>query len=1507
MVVQCVDNTNGTTVDGVYICPEQCQGDDAWNYSTKQCEAAPRNEKSLGECDGESCCLGNPISAGTGNKYQTETDIRLISLTFSRTYNSTELELNGAPVSTVMGAHWNHSFERYVVVDALDANKAYITRPDGKIHVFVFSGGQWLADADVFDQLAQLTDPQGTPTGWRYTTTDNATEDYDTAGKLVSITDVRGNVQTLSYDGNSRLDRVNTTPGESLQFGYDTSNRISTVTDHAGRVWGYRYDANNNLEYVDNPDTTTKQYHYEDSRFPNALTGITDERAMPGERYASFGYDSYGRAILSTHAGDAQKVTISYRDATGERTVTNSLSQPSTYSTAVQLGVALVTGVSGPGCSTCDAGNSGFVYDAANNLIGRNDSAGATRFGNYDSRGQFGCKVEGVSLSDATLNIGDCAFDPVASPDARRTDYTYHATLFNKITTIIEPSVFPGNSKTTTYSYDAFGNRISAVIDGYTRAGTAIIRTTSWQYGGDGSLECNAVPLHQLCRVDGPRVDETDITVYRYYPNDSSLPVGTRSRLLEVEDANGVLIRSAIQYTATGKVLSESRPNDLTLDYTYYPGNDRLQTLIESGNGSTRVTQWTYLATGEVETITTGFGTADATTLTFGYDNARRLTRITDGLGNYIEYTLDTEGNHTFEKTYDNTDALKKQLSQTFDIYNRLDTTGQANETTNPNFAPDGTLGTQTDGKGTVTDYGYDTLKRLTHVIQDQGGADPNTADAKTDYDYDVADRLTLVTDPVNGNTTYDYDDLGNLLTQSSPDTGTTSFTYDAAGNLETRLDANGQSFSYSYDALNRLTGLDAPGTDDDITYTYDNCTNGSGRLCSVAYSTDQWPAGNTVRYRYNVFGDITQQQGLLYGYDAQGRVQTLDYPSGSRLTTLYDAAGQASQVDFTVNGQTQTLASNLSYAPFGPITQLTFGNGLLLTQALDDAYRLTAQTVPGVLERSYPSYDGNGNRLSQTDTLATNSVHTYDPLNRLDRSSGPFGSRDYTYDKNGNRTLIDVDTGTSVTPYAYEPNSNRLESLGATDVLLDNNGNTLKQAAWTYSYTHHNRLATATENATLKASFGYNGLGQRFRKTDDTTNDGHHYLYGLNGELQAETDQDGNVLTEYLYLNGQLLAIYAPDDDQDGIPNTEEAEQGTLPVNTDSDGDGLTNLSEWFHHGTDSANTDSDSDGTLDGVEIAGNTDPNSTTDFPGNGDINTDNVTNLGDLVLLYQFVTGNRTPTTEEFTHADMNQDGELTVADILLLQRQLLTAALGINTTVAKANPLPSLRGQTWPAASSVPFLADWFNSLISQAHAVPANSGVLYYVHNDPLGTPQALTDESGIVVWTGQYDPFGKTTINEDPDGDETPVTFNVRLPGQYYDRETGLHYNYFRYYDPATGRYLTSDPIGLYGGPNTYAYVGGNPLKWTDRRGLDAPGCDGIPNFLESNCMLNMCAEHDLCYFENRCRATSWLLPLSECNLKCNLPAVGDAISSGTAALLGIECELKPDETPREGSCKQK
>jgi RHS repeat-associated protein len=108
-----------------------------------------------------------------------------------------------------------------------------------------------------------------------------------------------------------------------------------------------------------------------------------------------------------------------------------------------------------------------------------------------------------------------------------------------------------------------------------------------------------------------------------------------------------------------------------------------------------------------------------------------------------------------------------------------------------------------------------------------------------------------------------------------------------------------------------------------------------------------------------------------------------------------------------------------------------------------------------------------------------------------------------------------------------------------------------------------------------------------------------------------------------------------------------------------------------------------------------------------------------------------------------------------------------------------------------------------------------------YLHTDHLGTPRLATNDSQTVVWTWDSDAFGEGLPDEDPDGDSTSTTVNLRFPGQYFDGESGLHYNYFRTLDPATGRYLESDPIGLLGGLNTYAYVGSNPLSYYDPYGL--------------------------------------------------------------------------------------
>ncbi|MCK4587001.1 MAG: RHS domain-containing protein, partial [Gammaproteobacteria bacterium] len=116
-----------------------------------------------------------------------------------------------------------------------------------------------------------------------------------------------------------------------------------------------------------------------------------------------------------------------------------------------------------------------------------------------------------------------------------------------------------------------------------------------------------------------------------------------------------------------------------------------------------------------------------------------------------------------------------------------------------------------------------------------------------------------------------------------------------------------------------------------------------------------------------------------------------------------------------------------------------------------------------------------------------------------------------------------------------------------------------------------------------------------------------------------------------------------------------------------------------------------------------------------------------------------------------------------------------------------------------------------------------------YFHTDHLSAPRRATNEAGYLVWRWDGEAFGNTAANEDPDGDGVATIINLRFPGQYYDEESGLHYNYFRYYDPSTGRYITSDPIGLDGGLNTYNYVLNNPIKYTDPTGENPVAGAGI------------------------------------------------------------------------------
>lgn len=229
------------------------------------------------------------------------------------------------------------------------------------------------------------------------------------------------------------------------------------------------------------------------------------------------------------------------------------------------------------------------------------------------------------------------------------------------------------------------------------------------------------------------------------------------------------------------------------------------------------------------------------------------------------------------------------------------------------------------------------------------------------------------------------------------------------------KTDARGVVANYTYDALNRVTSVSYPGnTAENTTFIYDATAGGNkgkGRL--TGYSNI---SGNTA-LTYDSYGNITARTDTIgaasyttgFAYDAANRLQSISYPSGRQVIYTRSALGRITQVDTraSLSDPAVTLVSSVTYRPFGPITGLTFANGVTTAIDYDTDYRtarITSNTVPA-WDFSY-SYDAASRITQQADQIGSLSrAYDYDALDRLISDSNPAGQWTYQYDANGNRT----------------------------------------------------------------------------------------------------------------------------------------------------------------------------------------------------------------------------------------------------------------------------------------------------------------------------------------------------------------------------------------------------------------------------------------------------------------------------------------------------------------------
>jgi RHS repeat-associated protein len=463
-----------------------------------------------------------------------------------------------------------------------------------------------------------------------------------------------------------------------------------------------------------------------------------------------------------------------------------------------------------------------------------------------------------------------------------------------------------------------------------------------------------------------------------------------------------------------------------------------------------------------------------------------------DNFGNKISYQYDQEGNRIREETKDPQGVLKKYLDFTYDANGRLkriiNPDGSYTEYTYDSL---GNRTTTKDPKNYITNYSFDPLRRPKDMTQ--------PLSVITQYGHDTQDNQTSVTDPKGNVTQYQYDDFGRRMKTISPDTGTTTYVYDETGNPIQKTDAKGTVVNYAYDALNRVTSIQFSDPSQNIAYTYDSTsvTYGIGRL------TGRTDSSGSYTFYYDAQGNMIKEEKTIsnvlyttqYAYDLENILTSLTYPLGRTVTYALDQVGRITQVSTTLNGNPKTLASGVSYLPYGGITGLTYGNGLSLSQGYDNQYRTSSIAIGSIMNRSY-QYDPNGNITSILDSI----------------------------EPSGNESFEDGGT------YTYQQATNKLTQMtGDLNVMFgyDANGNITSANNRTFVYDLSNRLIRVEENGVTLGEYVYNANNQRIKKIVQGATRIFHY--DISGHLIAETSGAGQTLAEYIYVGDQLLAMIRP------------------------------------------------------------------------------------------------------------------------------------------------------------------------------------------------------------------------------------------------------------------------------------------------------------------------------------------------------------------------------------------
>jgi RHS repeat-associated protein len=842
-----------------------------------------------------------------------------------------------------------------------------------------------------------------------------------------------------------------------------------------------------------------------------------------------------------------------------------------------------------------------------------------------------------------------------------------------------------------------------------------------------------------------------------------------------------------------------------------------------------------------------------------------RVEQTTDALGNVTKVQKDEWGNKV--KT---TDALGNVWVYTYDA--------------------NGQMLSSTDPLGTVTKYEYDEYGNRTKEILAADASDESVTtyaysrygelttatkgESTTSYEYNEGGQISKVIDPLGNSTSMAYDTSGNLVTRTQPLIVDTVYSdYDLRGKPSKVTDVNGNATIYTYDSLGRVLTVTTLADNATTQYAYvTTCAtgqcggaNGQGKLDYIIL-----PEGNKIDYDYDSAGNLTtitdsdgntinnsydrrgnrikeeikDASGALYktvsyAYDLMDRQTSIINPDNSTAETNYDANGnRASSKDPNGNAMSYeydavnrlvkiirpgNITTSYTYDRRNNLTSVTDDNANTTWYEFDEQNRTTKVTSPDTGNTSY-TYDLNGNLRTKTDAKGVTITYVYDALNRLTTIDFPADPDiEYSYDTclNGQDRVCSMTDASGTTTYEYSAKNQIKKETKVIDRVTyttqytyDQNGN-LKTMTYpsgrviTYNYTNDRVVSMLNNAANLATSITYKPFGGLSSIT---------YGNGLTGNISYDSQYRitsiiaGSVLSLNYALydaNGNVKTI------QDVLDPTRDRSftYDSLDRLDTATSSGIWGTLDWSYDGVGNRTSEVTGSDTNAYAYFTGSNKLqlitgsfNKTFTFDANGNTNTEGIREYvyNQNQRLIRVVDGGATA--GEYTY---NGNGQRVKKDV--------------NGTIAIFHYNQS--GQIIAESNNVGTINTEYLYLNGQPLSKIEGANIYYY-HNDHLGTPQKMTDASGTVVWAADYKPFGEATITV------STITNNLRFPGQYFDVETGLHYNYSRDYNPVLGRYVQADVIGIqYGENHLFAYSDGNPISFADPLGLMGSTPPGVPD----------------------------------------------------------------------------